>query len=117
MNIEEAIRKHAEWKVRFRAAISKKERLDAPSITRDDCCDMGKWLYGPGKTRFASQSEFQKAVARHKTFHLNAGRVAELINAERYGEAEAALQAGTPYSIASNEVGAALIALRRVAAL
>lgn len=117
MNLEEAVQKHAEWKLKFRSAISKKEQMDAVTIGKDNCCAVGQWLYGEGKIRWGSKPEFQKALDKHKEFHVQAGQVAGLINAGKYAEAEAALGHGTAYARASSEVGAALIALKKAAAL
>ena len=117
MNLEEAVQKHAEWKLKFRSAISKKEQMDAATISKDNCCVVGQWMYGEGKTRWGSKPEFQKALEKHTAFHVQAGKVAGLINSAKYAEAEAALGSGTPYASASSEVGVALIALKRAAAL
>lgn len=38
MNLDESIQKHAEWKLKFRAAISRKEQIDADTIGKDNCC-------------------------------------------------------------------------------
>lgn len=115
MNLEEAVQKHAAWKMTFRGAISKKERLDAQTIGQDNCCTVGQWLHGEGRARWSSRPEFQRALEKHKTFHGEAGKVASMINAGNYAGAEAALSHGTPYSSASSEVGVALIALKKVA--
>jgi methyl-accepting chemotaxis protein len=117
MNLEEAVQKHAEWKLKFRSAISKKEQVDAAMIAKDNCCQVGQWLYGEGKTRWGSKPEFQKALEKHKAFHVQAGKVACLINAGKYAEAEASLGHGTPYASASSEVAVALMALKKAAAL
>jgi len=117
MNLDEAVQKHAEWKLKFRGAINKQEQMDAATIRRDDCCQVGEWLYGDGKKTCGSKPEFQRAVDKHKAFHIEAGKVAGLINSGKYAEAEAALGAGTSYASASNEVGVALIALKKAAAL
>jgi hypothetical protein len=117
VNLDEAVQKHAEWKVKFRTAISKKETLDAATIGKDNCCMVGTWLYGEGRTSWGSKPEFQKAMDKHRAFHVQAGKVAGLINSAQYAQAEAALGVGTPYAGASTEVGVALIALKRSAAL
>jgi methyl-accepting chemotaxis protein len=117
MNLDEAVSKHAEWKVKLRSAISKQEQLDAATIGKDDCCPVGQWLYGDGRTKWGSKPEFQKCVEQHKAFHTEAGKVAQLINAKRYGEAERAIGGGTSYAAASNNVGMALLALKKAAAL
>lgn len=117
MNLDEAVQKHAEWKMKFRGAISKKEQMDAATIGKDNCCVVGQWLHGEGKSRWSSKPEFQRALDKHKAFHAEAGKVAALINAGKYTEAESALGNGTTYASASSEVGVALIALKKVAAL
>ncbi|MEH7826927.1 CZB domain-containing protein [Gemmobacter denitrificans] len=117
MNLEDAVKNHAEWRLKFRRAISQKERMDAATIGKDNCCAVGQWLHGEGGTRWGRTPEFMKAMDKHKAFHVQAGRVAGLVNAGKYAEAEAALGNGTPYANASNEVGVAFIALKKAAAL
>jgi methyl-accepting chemotaxis protein len=95
VNIEEAVQKHAEWKLKFRTAISKQEKLDA---------------------RLGSKPEFQKVIEKHKAFHVEAGKVASLINAGKYAEAEASMGYGTSYASVSNDVGVALMTLKKVVA-
>lgn len=116
MNIEEAVQKHAEWKLKFRTAISKQEKLDAATIAKDNCCQLGQWLYSEGKARLGSKPEFQKVIEKHKAFHVEAGKVASLINAGKYAEAEASMGYGTSYASVSNDVGVALMTLKKVMA-
>jgi methyl-accepting chemotaxis protein len=117
MNLDAAIEKHAEWKIRLRNAISKQEQLDAASISKDNCCQLGHWLYGDGQSSLGRAPEFQSLVTAHKAFHAEAGRVAGLINARQYPEAQRALQKGTRYAAASDTVRDAIYALKkRVAA-
>lgn len=116
MNLDDAIKTHAEWKLKFRAAMSRKEQLDAPSIERDDCCMLGKWIHGEGKSQFARHGEFTEVRERHRDFHKHAGTVARHINAGRYEEAERMLENGTPYAIASRDVGVAVQRLKKLAA-
>jgi len=113
MNFEEAVHKHAEWKIKFRGAIARKEDMDAATIARDDCCVVGQWLHGEGRVAWGARPEFQRALDKHRAFHAEAGKLAGLINARKYAEAEAALGSGTPYAVASNDVGVALLALKK----
>jgi len=116
VNLDGAIEKHAEWKVRLRSAISNQERLDTPTISKDNCCQLGQWLYGHGKSKFGTKPEFRSLVALHKAFHVEAGRVSELINERKYGEAERALSNGTTYVDASISARNAIVALKKVVA-
>ncbi len=113
MNLDESIQKHAEWKLKFRAAISRKEQMDADTIGKDNCCQLGGWLYGEGKLKYGAKPEFGAIVQKHKTFHTEAGKIARLINSQQYELAEKEMGIGTAYSQASNAVGAAIIAFKR----
>ncbi|GAB1848926.1 CZB domain-containing protein [Achromobacter xylosoxidans] len=113
MNLDESIQKHAEWKLKFRSAINRKEQLDADTIEKDNCCQLGHWLHGEGKLKYGANPEFGVIVQKHKAFHTEAGKIARLINRNQYESAEKELGAGTAYSQASNAVGAAIIAFKR----
>jgi methyl-accepting chemotaxis protein len=56
-------------------------------------------------------------VTSHAGFHAQAGRVATVINAGRYDEADAMLGADSPYAQASNEVAMAIRRLKKEAAV
>ena len=113
MDLDQAIQKHSEWRTKFRSAISKKETMDESTISKDDCCELGKWLHSDAKVK--RLYSYQECVTKHARFHQEAGKVAKLINARKYTEAEAAIGAGSSYSTASSEVGAAIIKLKKEA--
>lgn len=117
MDLNKAIEKHAEWKVKFRSAISKQEVLDAETVSKDNCCELGKWLHGESKLKFAKLASYNDCVAKHAVFHLEAGKVARTINAGKYAEAEAMLNAGSSYTTASSAVGIAITRLKKEASL
>lgn len=113
MNLDESIQKHAEWKLKFRSAIGRKEQMDAETIGKDNCCQLGAWLYGEGKKQYSAKPEFLGIVQKHKAFHVEAGKIARLINNQQYDLAEKEMGTGTPYSQASSAVGAAIVAFKR----
>ncbi|MCB1144412.1 MAG: CZB domain-containing protein [Leptospiraceae bacterium] len=117
MDLNNAVQTHADWKVKFRKAIQNKEQLDALTILKDNCCELGKWLYGEAKNNFSSLPSYSSCLEAHKSFHLVAGKVAGLINDKKYTEAEAALENNSEYSNASNEVVKKILNLKRDAAL
>jgi hypothetical protein len=117
MDLNEAIKKHAEWKLKFRKAITDHETMDAATISKDNCCDLGKWLYGDAKTKFGKLSSHAECVAKHAAFHVEAGKVATTINAKKYEEAENMLGSGTGYASASGAVGVAIMNLKKEAGL
>ncbi len=117
MDLDSAIQKHSEWKTKFRTAISKQESLDAPTISKDNCCELGKWLHGEAKSKFSKLSSHGECLSKHATFHLEAGKVAALINSKKYQEAESAISAVSSYASASNAVGVAILKLKKEANL
>jgi hemerythrin-like metal-binding protein len=52
-------------------------------------------------------------VAKHKIFHIEAGKIAKTINMKKYLEAESMLGANTDYSKASSEVVVAILHLKK----
>ena len=112
MDLNEAMKAHAEWKMKFRNAIAKQETLDVDTISVDTCCALGKWLHGESKFRYGKLKSHQECMAKHEVFHREAGRVAKTINAGNYAEASAMLGSNTPYRAASNNVVVAIAALK-----
>ncbi len=111
--IDRAVEAHRAWKVKLRTAIANRERLDAATICRDDCCPLGQWLHGPGGARWGSRPAFVRLVQEHAEFHRAAGEVAETINRGAYAEAERLLGAGTRFADASNRTVTAIVQAKR----
>lgn len=117
MDLDQAIQKHAEWKIKFRSAINKQETMDAATISKDDCCDLGKWLFGDAKTRIGHYASYSECVAKHAAFHVEAGKVAAAINQKKYTEAERMIATNTPYSTVSTAVAGTILKLKKEAKL
>ncbi|MCK9637347.1 MAG: CZB domain-containing protein [Methylobacter tundripaludum] len=116
MNLDSAIQKHMDWKVKFRTAISKQEQMDSVTISKDNCCDLGKWLHEEGKTQCSTLPSYATVLNKHAAFHVEAGKVASAINAKKYTEAETMLDGGSAFTTVSGEVGIALMRLKKEAA-
>lgn len=116
MDLEKASQAHAEWKVKLRMAIAKKEQLDVRSISADNCCPLGLWLHGEGKGQYNKLKTYSDCVGKHAAFHREAGQVALAINQQRYADAEKMLGAGTPYAAATSAVGSAILGLKKESA-
>jgi len=117
MDLNEAITKHAEWKLKFRKAISGHETMDAATISKDNCCELGKWLHGEAKTKFAGMAAHSECLKSHATFHVEAGQIAKTINEKKFDAAEAMLGSGTGYDSATRAVGLAIMRLKKEAGL
>lgn len=113
MNFEEARRKHAEWRVRFRSAIIKNERLDTDIIARDDQCDLGKWLHGEAKGQYSRLPSYADCIKKHAHFHIEAGKVAKVINTQEYEKALELLNTGSGFAMASAAIRSALNTLEK----
>jgi methyl-accepting chemotaxis protein len=113
MNLDEAIQKHAEWKMKFRVAITKKEKMDAAAIQGDKNCQLGQWLHGEGHVRYGQSPTFKDLIVKHASFHRAAGKVASTINAGQYDVAAGMIDGGTEYTQASVAVGVAIMQLKK----
>jgi hypothetical protein len=117
MDLTSAVGKHAEWKTKFRSAITKKEQMDSVTKAKDNCCELGKWLHGEAKSQFGAMVAYKECVEKHAVFHTEAAKVASAINAKKYTEAEAMLDGGTSYAKISSAVGVAIMHLKKEAGL
>ncbi len=104
INLDNAIKAHANWRSKLRLAANKNEQIDADTAGRDDCCELGKWLHGAGSSTFGGRPTFVALIDRHRAFHTEAGKVASLINQGNGAQAEKMLGSGTPFSQTSDEV-------------
>jgi methyl-accepting chemotaxis protein len=112
IDLDSAIQAHADWRSKLRTAVTRKETMDAETIGRDDCCALGKWLHGAGKSQYGGKPSFVSLLDAHRQFHEEAGKVARLINKGAYDEADRQLGGNTAFSRASSSVGTAVIQLR-----
>lgn len=113
IDVDAIIDGHRQWKVKLRNAIDSGDKVDVATLSRDDCCGLGKWIYGDGQ-RLRERSSFTALVSHHTHFHQVAGQVGQLINEGRYHQAEDALAPGTPFSEATSAVVQVLSAAKRM---
>lgn len=91
------IASHQEWRVTLRNAVLKNKKLDAEAMRRDDCCDLGMWIHGVGGQRWGRAPVFTELIRHHKTFHAEAGKVADAINCGALDQARGLMENGTPF--------------------
>jgi len=114
IDVDAIIDGHRQWKVKLRNAIEERQSIDVATLSRDDCCALGKWIYGDGGQRFGERPSFTQLIERHKVFHRNAGQVGELVNQKRYLEAEEAMAPGSAFATSTREVVQVLSAAKRM---
>jgi methyl-accepting chemotaxis protein len=113
LDFDKVIGAHAQWKTKFRAAISHQEQLKAETIARDDACELGKWIYSEGKAVLGQSKEFATLVSEHQHFHHAAGDVAQIINQRHYDAATDMIGPRSVFAQASNKVIATLGRMKR----
>jgi hypothetical protein len=111
MDLNSAIQKHAAWKFKFRSAILNGEHLDDASISKDDQCELGKWLHSQAGA-YAQKPALAKCASAHAEFHRLASCIAGAINDKRKDEAEKMLAYDSAFSRASTEVCVAIVELQ-----
>jgi len=112
VNLNDAIQKHAQWKYKFREAISSKTTMDATAISKDNNCELGKWLHGEAKALHGQRKAYAQCLADHAAFHVEASKVASAVNSGKSDVVEHMLANGSPFFEVSRKVGVALVALQ-----
>ena len=113
IDIDTAIAAHENWKQRLLDYVNGQsdEVLHPEAVCMDDCCDLGKWLYGAGSKRLGQYPAFSVLIARHKYFHVQASSVVALVQAQHQEDAMKIMD-GT-YAYASKHVIFLLKELKR----
>lgn len=108
MDLDHALESHVAWKVGFRMAILQQGTVDAACVGREDCCELGLWLLGEGRTLCGAMEAFGTCLAAHQDFHREAGRVARAINAGRLEEASRLMKPSETFTRSSAALGNAI---------
>lgn len=77
LNFMAAIDVHTKWRGRLESYIqgSSQEDLQVNEISRDDRCQLGKWIHGVGSAQYGTLDTFAEMTAQHAHFHVCAGKV------------------------------------------
>jgi methyl-accepting chemotaxis protein len=113
IDVDAIIDGHRQWKVKLRDAIENGDKVDVATLSRDDCCSLGKWIYADGQ-RLRERASFTALVNNHAHFHSVAGQVGTLINEGRFEQAIDALAPNTPFTQATRDVVMVLSAAKRL---
>lgn len=108
---------HVRWKLKLAIAIANNETLDVTTIARDDCCVLGKWLHGTDTyARISHLQSYSECMKKHAKFHLEASKVAELVNAKQYDVAQHLLNNdASDFNQASDDVVSSIFKLEKEA--
>lgn len=111
IDYQEALQSHQKYIVDLRNAVLRKLTLQVDNFRRDDCCDIGEWIVGPGGQRYGHTPAFSEMVKQHRVMHQELGKAADAVNQKRMAEAEAMLESGQSVHHASRAMLAALKAV------
>jgi methyl-accepting chemotaxis protein len=111
MDLNTAIQKHAEWKFKFRNALLARAAMDANAISKDNNCEMGKWLHGDAAALYGNLPAYARCLANHAAFHVEAATVAKAVNALNKEDVERKRATGSAFSAASKKVGISIVEL------
>ena len=90
LDFASALAAHQAWRARVLDLLAKPDKEEVPdpvTVGRDDCCTLGRWLHGEGKTRFGVGPQFAILVAEHRGFHRTAAEIVGLLQARKLEEA------------------------------
>ena len=111
MNFDEAVSAHTKWKVRLRMVLNGTEKADAAVVSKDNQCDLGKWIHGEG-SKHAGLPSYKALLAEHAHFHKCAAEVVAKANAGNKAAAEALLGTDGSFSHASNATIKAILKMK-----
>ncbi|MFN3715152.1 MAG: CZB domain-containing protein [Thiobacillus sp.] len=103
-DFDAAIKAHQAWKMKLRRALSSQEKLDIDTISRDDCCALGKWIHGPGGHQHGHMPRFGELLEKHREFHRSVGNIARKISQGRSEDAERLLGSGSAFTALSTDI-------------
>jgi len=77
LNLREVIDAHLQWKVKLQSTLdgTSDEQYEVNTVSQDNLCILGKWLYGPGKKLYSKLPEYEALREIHADFHICAGGI------------------------------------------
>jgi methyl-accepting chemotaxis protein len=114
-DFDRAVRAHSDWKMKLGAYIRRPDQsLRAVEVERDDVCELGCWIHGPGR-QLAGAREYSELKSAHAEFHRTAADIVRRADAGEKVSEDIALSATSPYSNASSNVIQAIATMKRMA--
>ena len=104
MDFAAAIAAHSLWKSKLRRYISNPDHsLNPATITKDDECDLGKWIVAESRVH-AANPKFNELRREHTRFHALAGDLVRRADAGQKVASEVELSASSEYSKCTTKV-------------
>jgi hypothetical protein len=78
VDFEGARQKHAAWKTTIRDFLDDKISIEKERMVSHMHCDLGKWYYSEGKSKYGHMDTMKKFEFQHEKLHLIAKDIYEL---------------------------------------
>ncbi|NUN06883.1 MAG: CZB domain-containing protein [Bdellovibrio sp.] len=103
MDFDSAVEAHMKWKARLANFVGgmSKEQLKSTVVCKDDQCQLGKWIHGPG-SKFSRLQSFGTLKSNHAHFHKAAGAIVAAVEKENHKLAEQLLEEGSDFERYTN---------------
>lgn len=77
LNLKQVLDAHTAWKNKLQNMLDgiHNEEMDVATISQDDQCVLGQWIYGEGKKLYGHLPEYESLRIAHANFHICAGEV------------------------------------------
>ena len=111
LNLKNVIDAHLEWKVKLQSTLdgTSTDKYEVQTVSQDNLCILGKWLYGPGKQLYAQMPEYEALRQIHADFHVCAGDI--LLDHNNGNAAAATQKLGREFKDLSNQIQLELVRL------
>ena len=118
MNLDDAVKAHAAWKMKLSAYIRHPDKSINPAeACRDDHCPLGQWLHGEAKKTMSNLPEYQTLVAEHARFHKAVGNAVQLADAGKNPDEEHVLGWDSDFAESSRSIVTTIVQLKKKASL
>lgn len=112
MNFDDAVAAHVKWKTRLRMFINGgAEKLDSAVVSKDNVCDLGKWIYGEA-AQYKNNPSYGTLRTEHANFHRCAADVVKKMEAGDKAGADKLLEAGD-FAGASTRTVSAILQMKK----
>jgi methyl-accepting chemotaxis protein len=80
---------HRTWRMRLRRYLDGKEDIDPKTLASHQSCELGKWIYSSGMTKFGHIADMKELEKKHKFMH---GLVKQVVTLKLSGKTKEAEQ-------------------------
>jgi methyl-accepting chemotaxis protein len=118
MNLDEAVKAHAGWKMKLSAYLRRPDNsINAAEVGSDNHCPLGQWLHGEAKKTLSSFPEYKTLVAEHARFHRAVGGAVEQANAGKKLDEGHLFGWDSEFAASSRNIVSAVVQLKKKANL